>query len=377
MTQIKILHRFFVLLLISWAFTNQAAAHQLSTAYANVQINSQGLVTGELQVRLYDLERALLVDVDGDGQLRWQELQNRADAVKKYLTNHLQLTRGSECPVVLGDNWQIDAHFNEAYVVIPLRAQCSLTGDIAVHYSAIFKDDADHKLLLTLSSTSNNKSSSIRVLDDTQRQINWQAEQGSKLATLGEFIYQGVLHIWIGLDHILFLLLLLVACVVERRNHRWQAVSNNRQIIINACWIVTAFTLAHSITLTLTALHIIQLPSRWVELGIAVSVLLVALNNIFPLLLRLGWLTFGFGLLHGMGFAGVLGELGLPADQQLLAVLAFNLGVELGQMTIVLLLLPVLMLLRHYFWYARYALGGTSAVIALVAVQWILQRWAA
>jgi hypothetical protein len=187
-------------------------------------------------------------------------------------------------------------------------------------------------------------------------------------------VKQGAIHIWIGLDHILFLLSLLLTCALVRRDKKWEANPNLRDIFFRTVWIVTTFTLAHSITLSATALNIIHLPSRWVEVGIAVTVALAALNNIFPIVVRLGWLTFGFGLLHGMGFAGALGELGLPADQQALTVLAFNIGVELGQIAIVLAVLPLLILTRKYYWYSRYSMTALSAVIVLIAMQWTIER---
>lgn len=368
--------RFFTLTLLiisALISATSALAHQLSTAYVKLDINDQGLITGEWQVRLYDLEQAIGVDSDGDGKLRWRELQTRADSVNQYLANQLVIHRGdSKCTLVLSDEWKIDSHFNEAYLLVPLRAQCALAGAIRVNYSAFFKEDAEHKLLLNLHSDA---AISSRVLSDSQREIDWDVASGNVWTTVGEFVYQGMVHIWIGIDHILFLLSLLLTCVLVRRGGQWFAQASVRRIVINTTWIVTAFTLAHSITLSATALGLINFSSRWIEVGIAISVLFIALNNIFPLVTRLGWLTFAFGLLHGMGFAGVLGELGLPADQQLLTVLAFNLGVEIGQMAIVLLLLPLFIFVRNQIWYARYALTGTSIVIALVSMQWVVERW--
>ena len=338
-------HLMFILLTASLFFlAGNTSAHQLSTAYANLHVNSQGVISGEMQVRLYDLEQAIGVDVDGDGKLRWQELQSNSDRVTVYLADHLRIMRGkSACQLHLGDEWKIDAHFNEAYLLVPVRAQCALAGDIGIRYGAFFQQDTDHKLLLNLTS---NSATSSRVLSDNQREIQWNASVGSRWETFVEFVYQGMLHIWIGIDHILFLLSLLLTCVLIRRGNQWHPQTSIKRIVTNTTWIVTAFTLAHSITLTATALGLLNFSSQWIEVGIAISVLLVALNNVFPLVLRLGWLTFGFGLLHGMGFAGVLGELGLPADQQLLTVLAFNLGVEIGQMAIVLLLLPLIIFVR-------------------------------
>ncbi len=137
----------------------------------------------------------------------------------------------------------------------------------------------------------------------------------------------------------------------------------------------TAFTLAHSVTLTATALGILNFSSHWVELGIALSVLFAALNNVWPIVLRLGWITFAFGLLHGMGFAGVLGELGLPENQKLLAILAFNVGVEIGQLAILALVLPLLIFLRHTNWYRNWGMQLGSIAIGLMAIQWSVERF--
>lgn len=360
----------FGLLLLSIAHISHA--HQLSTSYLSGNFDETGVFNGEWQVRLYDLEQAIGVDTDGDGQLRWQELQNRADVVSQYLQYHLQFSRADhKCTLAIESNWQVDTHFNEGYLVLPVRAQCPISGEVIINYSAFFEIDSQHKLLVSML---NEKNSSSRILSDSSRSIILNENSGSRLATFKEFVVQGAVHIWIGFDHILFLLSLLLSCVLIRKPHHWEANPSVKVIVLHTTWIVTAFTLAHSITLTATALNWIHLPSRWVEVGIAVTVALAALNNIFPVVLRLGLLTFGFGLLHGMGFAGALGELGLPADQQALTVLAFNLGVEIGQMVIVILVLPILILLRKNYWYARYSMTGLSAVIVLIAVQWIFQR---
>ena len=115
----------FILLCIA----NISHAHQLSTSYLNGSFNDTGVFSGEWQVRLYDLEQAIGIDADGDGKLRWQELQNRADAVTQYLQYHLQFSRDNKnCTTALEPQWQIDSHFNEGYVVLPVRAQCAING---------------------------------------------------------------------------------------------------------------------------------------------------------------------------------------------------------------------------------------------------------
>lgn len=147
-----------------------------------------------------------------------------------------------------------------------------------------------------------------------------------------------------------------------------------KQRLMTIVGIISAFTLAHSLTLVATALDWIQFSSRWVEVGIAATVLFSALNNIFSFVTRLAWLTFFFGLLHGMGFAGVLSELGLPHDQKFLSILAFNLGVEVGQIVIVLVMVPVLLAIKRIRVSPQSILSASSAAIAIVATVWIIER---
>ena len=139
--------------------------------------------------------------------------------------------------------------------------------------------------------------------------------------------------------------------------------------------IVTAFTLAHSITLSLAALSVIALPSRLVESTIALSVVLAALNNLWPVVAGRRWaVAFGFGLIHGFGFASVLADLGLPRDALVLALVGFNLGVEAGQLAIVALFLPLAYGLRRSWAYRRMIFLGGSVLIALVAAVWMAER---
>ena len=139
--------------------------------------------------------------------------------------------------------------------------------------------------------------------------------------------------------------------------------------------VVTAFTVAHSITLSAAALGWVSLPSRLVESVIAASVVLAALNNVRPVIEERRWLmAFVFGLIHGFGFASVLADLGLPRNALLLALVGFNLGVEAGQLAIVAAFLPLAFLLRATPLYRRGIMTGGSVLIAVVAGIWLLER---
>ena len=181
-----------------------------------------------------------------------------------------------------------------------------------------------------------------------------------------QFGREGIWHIWIGYDHILFLISLLLPAVLWWTEGRWQAVESFKPAFWEVFKIVTAFTLAHSITLSLAVLGVVKLPSRWVESAIAVSVLIVALHNLYPVLrARLWVVAFIFGLVHGLGFATVLLDLGLPGKSLLLALVGFNLGVEVGQVAIVSAFLPLVFLVRRSWSYQRLVLGFGSVLIAM------------
>jgi len=279
------------------------------------------------------------------------------------------------CTISLAGAWQLDAHFNQPYLVLPVNAQCAITGKLQIDYSAFFDYDSEHKLLLNLQTDEHAYS---RVVDIKQRTLDIDVNNGNRWDTFREFLKQGAIHIWIGLDHILFLMCLLLATVFgldkrsfQRSSKRYKSLGENSWQIVR---VVTAFTLAHSITLAAVALNWIQVSSTWVEVAIAITVLVTAINNISPIVKNITLVTFGFGLLHGMGFAGVLGELGLPSDQKLLTVLSFNVGVEFGQLVIIAAVLPFMFLINKYNLKPRLCLVGGSTAIAIIAAIWVAER---
>lgn len=197
-----------------------------------------------------------------------------------------------------------------------------------------------------------------------------------RLDTAWRYLALGFIHILpFGFDHILFLLALLLPAVLWWESGRWRPALALRTVLLETTGIVTAFTLAHSLTLSLAVLGVVNLPSRLVESVIAFTVLLAALNNLFPVVTTRRWaLAFGLGLIHGFGFASVLWELGLPSDALALALACFNLGVEGGQLTIVAIVLPLAFALRQTWLYRRLALPVGSTAVALLALAWCLER---
>lgn len=177
-----------------------------------------------------------------------------------------------------------------------------------------------------------------------------------------KFFYAGIEHIVTGYDHICFLL-----AVVLWASRIWSVVK-----------IVTAFTISHSITLTLAALELINLPSSWVEITVALSIIYVAVENFFTRKVETRWKdTFAFGFIHGFGFASGLIEMGIPQRAIVPALASFNIGVEVGQIGVILIFMPILILIDRFFTYGRRSekiVYFVSGVIALFGIYWMLMR---
>ena len=255
-----------------------------------------------------------------------------------------------------------------------LTAVCAAaTGKLAVGYGLFAGLDTQHRGLLNLNHE-NKTLSAVLAPDQPPRVFDLSAAEASGAQIL-DFIQEGVWHIWIGFDHMLFLFSLLIPSVMVYRNAGWRPVSTFNEALWDVFKVVTAFTLAHSITLGMAVLGYIELPSRWVESAIAASVILAALNNIVPVFsTRRAMLAFGFGLIHGFGFASVLSDLGLPESSKLGSLLGFNLGVEFGQIALVLVFLPVSYKLSRASWYESLFLKTCSLGVASVASVWFLER---
>ena len=256
-----------------------------------------------------------------------------------------------------------------AYATVQLSATCPSSSALKIGYGLFFDRDPQHRALITVH---NGEAVSTAIARPNARVVSIGAGGGN---TFFDFLREGMHHILIGYDHLAFLFSLLLPAVLIRNGRHWTPSASARSSVYHVAGIVTAFTVAHSITLTLAALGWVTPASRWVEAAIAASVLLAALNNIWPVVTRRVWLVgFGFGLIHGFGFAGALGELGLPDGARLIALLGFNLGVEGGQLLVVAAAMPVLFAVRRQRWYARVAVPLVSMAIAALAVWWLLQR---
>jgi hypothetical protein len=346
-------------------------AHKASDSYLVLSVQGQ-TVTGQWDIALRDVDFAIGLDADSDGEITWSEVQARQQDLDAWALGQMTLQRGGNCTLAVTEHL-VDDHTDGAYAVLRIAGACpSATADVGIQYRLLFDLDALHRGLMRLDLDGMNHTA---VLSPDTGVLTIKAGEASRWSQFVQYVVEGIWHIWIGFDHILFLLSLLLPAVLVFQARRWQGASTFRQALREVLWVVTAFTLAHSITLTLAALQIVELPSRLVESAIAASVVLAAANNLYPVVERRRWLVaFSFGLIHGFGFASVLTELGLPQEALVQSLLGFNLGVETGQLAIVGVFLPVAFLLRNTPLYSRGIFIGGSWLTLLVAFVWFIER---
>ncbi|WP_199754509.1 HupE/UreJ family protein [Pseudoduganella lurida] len=363
-----------LLVLLSCLLMAPAQAHKSSDSYLVLTVNGAN-VEGQWDIALRDLDAALGLDADGNGELTWDEVRGRHQAIAAYALSRLELgSGGHRCPLTAGAQL-VDDHTDGAYTVLRFHGACAEAVDkLDVHYRLLFDIDPQHRGLLRLRAADGTDSATAVLGPDNARQT-FALAGGGRLAQFGSYVRTGVWHIWIGFDHILFLLSLLLPAVLVWRERQWQPVATFRAAATDVLKIVTAFTVAHSVTLTLATLGLVALPSRWVESAIAASVVVAALNNLRPVVAGRRWVAaFLFGLIHGFGFASVLADLGLARDTLVLALVGFNVGVEAGQVAIVALFLPLAFAVRGSAFYRKGVLFGGSLLIALLALLWFVQR---
>jgi hypothetical protein len=349
-----------------------SSAHKSSDSYLGLRVAGTEIV-GQWDIALRDLDYALDLDSNYDGIISWGELRAHHAVIAEYMLSRLTLkSDGRVCKARATEHLVID-HSDGTYEVLRFSADCGMSVQrLDVSYDFFFDFDPQHRGLLRLES---NGQTFTTVFSPSQK--SWRLE-GSSPSWGREFVdyfKEGVWHIWTGFDHILFLCALLFPSVLTYRSGKWSALPDFGEAFRNVFKIVTAFTLAHSITLSLAVLGFLAIPSRLVESAIAISVIAAALNNIWPLVQGKLWaVAFGFGLVHGLGFANALTELGLPSDALAVALVGFNLGVEAGQLAIVCAILPLAYHWRGSWLYPRFVLGGGSAGIIAIAFVWLIER---
>ena len=350
-----------------------AFAHSTSTSYLLIDApRADGPVEVRWDLAIHDIVWNVLIDQDYDGVVTWQEIRDsRARYIEPAVLGQLSLQRGgAACKLRVTDIALAErAGLNHLSVVF--GASCAKAGLLVVGGPLFLSGDASQRVLVSLT---RGKSQLAGVIG--AETPSWaEPERPSAWASFARFVGEGVWHVLIGYDHIAFVLLLLLPSVLRSVDGRWQGATRLSEVTRDIVTIVTAFTVAHSTTLALAVTGTVHLPTQPIEVAIAASIAFAAGINLLPRLSRLRLpLAFGFGFVHGFGFANALGEIDAGGTTLLPLLAGFNIGVEIAQLAIVALVLPLIYLARGTRWYATGVMPLGSCALGAAGVVWLLQR---
>lgn len=371
-------------------------AHAPNQSYIFLRIYEKDGIEGRFEINLREVNKVFGLNLKNGATE--EDLAPYLEEIRAYLVNHSAFSSLlGEHKIRFRDIGIFRSNLGDfLQVYFELENTNTLPAELEVSYSAVFDEDPTHRAFLVVEY---NWRAGV-INNEANISLYFQPEETTDTLSLKDFsvwkgfktmIKQGIWHIWIGLDHILFLIALILPSVVRRtapthsetqatalhtgnRSWGWQPVPRFKPAFIYIITVITFFTIAHTITLTLASLQLITLPSRLVESVIALSIGLAAFHNIRPIFKGRDWIiAFVFGLFHGFGFATVLGDLGLTAEFLSLSLLGFNIGVEIGQVVIIALIFPVLYLFRRAEYYPKVLVYG-SALLILASVYWCIER---
>lgn len=344
----------------------RADAHQTSVKYVDVTVDGTRAAV-KLTVAPGDVTEPLGLPPDA----RPEVAAATTPRVAAYVARWLAVGPADEAPCPASPP-RIHPDADGRFVVVEWEVACAgELARLAIDLRAFFVVDQRHEAIVTVHEP--NAAGDAAVVRAADPILHVHAGEPPGIAA---WIAAGIAHIWDGRDHVCFVLALLLVVMLVRHDGQW-TTRPPRATLRHTATIITAFTLAHSLSLSAASLGWFSLPSRFVESMIAFSILYTAVENIVRPDVR--WrsvLTFGFGLMHGLGFASVL-QVSLPPDHVIGPLLGFNLGVELGQLVIVMIALPLAWLCARELGAERYrrrVMPALSIVIAALAIKWLIER---
>ncbi len=321
-----------------------------------------------------NLEKLLPLDDNKNGIYSWKEIKNHKDEIIKYTLPHLQIKSDNKICKKNLTNFEVYRRVHQSYIKLYFDLSCTKPKNtLSVKYDLFFNIDSQQKVFIKMS---DKNTTAPFILSPNKTSFKLNIKNQSFFELFKRFLVEGVLHIWHGIDHLLFLLMLILPSVYHYANKKLIPTNTFKEVFKNVLYIVTAFSIAHSITLSLSVLDIVTPSERFVETAIALSILFTALNNIVGIIRDKTWvLSFLFGLIHGFGFAFFLKELLLKSSSFASMLFGFNLGVEIGQIIVVSLTLPILFFLRKSNYYKTLGLYGISFLTVFISSYWAWERY--
>jgi hypothetical protein len=340
-----------------------ALAHTSGSSFLALRAESESTVHAEWDFDVRDLNQALQLDADNDGAVTWAEILAARPEIQSLLLARTHLgSNGAACTLAATQVPAIAEHGDGPYFRFIATFACP-PGPLTLDHSGWVAFDAGHRALLEYQAIDGTRTQAILA----SGAIQWHATE-SHVAHLVRFLVEGMRHLVTGYDHLAFLGVLLLALARRRRSGETSSLPH---MLKRAFAVVTAFTLAHSLTLGLAATGYVRLPSQPVEVAIALSVMIAALLNLSRGAADHGWkLAFAFGLVHGLGFAGALAELA-SGRIDLFALAAFNVGIETAQITIAAAIVPLFWWLFRGLRSERVGVPLASVSVACIAAVWV------
>ncbi|GGZ71044.1 HupE/UreJ family protein [Algibacter mikhailovii] len=388
----KIFVKVLILFIVS-NFISKAHAHHPDNSLLYLKIYENANIEGDFHININELNDVLGLNLSNHTSL--EEVAPYLDKIKAYLKKNTSFVNGNKAyEIKFTNNNDILAVSYGDFILFNfyLEDSYNVPDSIGVTYKVFIEEEPHHSNLLGIeynwkSGLFNNESLIALDFNNNDWTKTLDLTQGSVWTGFKAMIKQGIWHIWIGLDHILFILALILPAVVRRKPKyadtgseissniwNWYPVEKFKPAFFYIIKIITFFTIAHTITLSLASLQIIVLPSRLVESIIALSIGLAAYHNIRPIFKGKDWMiAFIFGLFHGFGFASVLGELGFNGEHLSLSLLGFNIGVEIGQVAIIAVIFPILYFIRKLKVYPKF-LVYLSTLLIIISIYWLIER---
>lgn len=367
-----------LLALVTMVTPRAAAAHAPRQGYMFLRLYSDSAVV-RLELNVADLEAVLRLGWAAAVRPTRAQVLTELPRIRGYAEAHFALGDGTSNVAPAFRDFSFRGADNAEYLLLEYTVDRPLPDSLSITLTPFFEIDDVHRNLVVIehnwrTGTFNNESGVSMILSRSEATQVLDLTGSSLFRGFLALVRLGIWHIWIGLDHILFLFALILPSVLARKDGRWVPADRFGTALLKIFTIVSFFTIAHTITLSLAAFGVVELPSRLVESVIAGSIAIAALHNLWPVArVNEAAIAFVFGLFHGFGFASVLGELGLGTEHFVLSLLGFNLGVEIGQVAIISAIFPILFLVRRLRVYNVAMRTGSVALIA-IGMLWLAER---